>query len=125
MTNFKIGLTKYLYLFEKVVFSYNKSDQISLNLSSNLKDEGEPINDIIAIPLTLNDSNNQILNVRKSEIEDLDKKSETATELSEFIQDINLGEIIPVRCGHAGLFDIQEMDALKVHLFKANFLTDE
>jgi hypothetical protein len=54
---------------------------------------------------------------------DLNYINETQTEeLSNFLKTLNIGNIIPLKCGHNGMFNREELDSYRSFLINCKFI---
>ena len=49
-------------------------------------------------------------------------ESKLSAELSDFIVKLNIGELIPLSCGHNGVYNMLEMETYSFYLLNSNFI---
>ena len=100
LTIFKAALVKFEALFHKTVFSSEGNDSGFISSGSRA--------DVSFCAGTGDSSNFENFNL--------------TTKLSNFIENLNVGNIIPLRCGHSGIFDNKELETYQMYLYKAKFI---
>lgn len=93
------GLIKFESLYHKIVF-YSENDG-EIFLRRNRSD--------VSISVNTNDSINF-------------ESFNSSTKLSDFIQSLNVGNLIPLKCGHSGVLDNKELETYQLYLFKAKLI---
>ena len=94
----RVLLTFFFKLEEKLIFKILEDDK-SIELSKNTVDFSVSVS-----------------------LDSINRESYRTSELSDIYKELNAGHLIPLTCGHNGLYSPSELEALQTHLINSNIL---
>ena len=123
MKFFTDGIMKYEQFYNKII--YQKDENSPRNLSPrNLSprkdsdDKNVGLSPRVDPEVSMANFGNSIANETiNMDMYNLNSK------LSKFIEGLNIGNFIPLRCGHMGIFSQEELELYQLLLFQANFIS--
>ncbi len=98
---FRDGLIKFETLYHKTVFQPENQGEVPVFNRSNRHD------------ISISVNSNENINF---------ESFHSSTKLSDFIENLNIGNIIPLKCGHTGILDNKELEAYQLYLLKAKLI---